>query len=170
MNKNARWGRFCANNGFTLIELLVVVLIIGILAAVALPQYQVAVKKADLSRYMGLVAAMREAEDLYYLANGEYTDQIENLDIGLPIDASCTLANSGLYYDCGNVRMGIFNGCNVQAGDNTIRYVQFFCKTKRSLHGKSARQRNCLSSQREDSYKSLSNIRRRRNNSFQRLG
>ena len=69
---------------FTLIEVLVVVLIIGILAAIAIPKYLIATEK---SRYMQLIVQMRaikEAQELYYLANGEYTTNLGALDIKLP--------------------------------------------------------------------------------------
>ena len=70
--------------GFTLIELLVVVLIIGILTAVALPQYQKAVDKARLTQLIVLANAATVAVEEYYLANGTYTDQWNKLSFSAP--------------------------------------------------------------------------------------
>ena len=69
---------------FTLIELLVVVLIIGILAAVALPQYQLAVDKSRLSNLLSMVNAVKKAEESYYLENGTYTDNWNQLTFSFP--------------------------------------------------------------------------------------
>ena len=70
--------------GFTLIELLVVVLIIGILAAVALPQYQKAVAKSRFATMLPLVKALRDAKVTYYLQNGTNARRFDQLDVDLP--------------------------------------------------------------------------------------
>ena len=73
---------------FTLIELLVVVLIIGILAAVALPKYQAVV---DKSRYMQMLVigkALQTAQEVYFLANGNYSMSLDELDMAIPTQAS----------------------------------------------------------------------------------
>lgn len=91
------------DKAFTLIEILVVVLIIGILAAIALPQYQKAVLKADLHRGINLVESLYQAQQAYYLATGDFAGDIDMLDVSFAKDASCTKGTSGTsksWYDC----------------------------------------------------------------------
>ena len=69
---------------FTLIELLVVVLIIGILASVALPQYQKAVEKSRATQALTLIKSVVQAAEAYYLANGTNVSSFDELAIDIP--------------------------------------------------------------------------------------
>lgn len=84
--KNVTVGRL---GGFTLIELLVVVLIIGILAAVALPQYEKAVQKARVAEAVVWLKKMVDNWELCVLANDAETCLSGNMDMikdGLPVN------------------------------------------------------------------------------------
>ena len=89
-------------NGFTLLELLVVVLIIGILAAIALPQYKKAVAKAKAVEAIINLKAINQAQKRYMLLHGIYTKNLNELDITIQD------SNSYKYYCISNTNIDCY--------------------------------------------------------------
>ncbi len=91
--------------GFTLIELLVVVLIIGILAAVALPQYQKAVEKSRASEAIAMIRSLETAVDLWIEENGFPTSgNVANTFLGKSATNKNELSVSLDHLDCTSKR------------------------------------------------------------------
>ena len=95
--KNANISRL---GGFTLIELLVVVLIIGILAAMAMPQYFKAVERTRMAEAVTLMDSVAKAQRRKFLQTNHYAERFEGLDV------SPKGATGRFYYTKGDPRTG----------------------------------------------------------------
>lgn len=81
---------------FTLLELLVVVLIIGILAAIALPQYKYSKYRTEYAELETIVKTLAQAGEMYYLTHNEFPNSFDQLDVEFP--GNITTENSSSNY------------------------------------------------------------------------
>ncbi len=128
--------------GFTLIEMLVVVLIIGILAGIALPQYEMAVAKTRVASILPIMRRWKDALAEYKLQHGDYLTEDGNypdadtLGVNWPSDWEC--------YDDGGISCGndywfceanvLFDEGEVQCGDPFVS-IMFFQPDANACNG-----------------------------------
>ena len=123
---------------FTLIELLVVVLIIGILSAIALPQYTKAVEKARVAEVLQNAKALQEAMDIYLLEQGGFPSTSVGLNqeaFSLGLSGGSFNSVSG-YYVTNNFTYNAVcqtTACIIEAYRNNDNYA--FAWNKTSLQG-----------------------------------
>ena len=159
------------SNGFTLLEMLVVVLIIGILAAIALPQYKIAVAKSKFATLKNITKSLQESATRCYLINNTIPTKFDDLDISLPIKSEHYTGNALVIYPT-NTNLSsceIWNSlsvvCSTYIFKKQIRYSKKECQVYsldindipnrvcQSETGKTAEQAKCNTSRCVYNYK-----------------
>ncbi|CDT20095.1 Fimbrial protein precursor [Vibrio coralliirubri] len=104
-NKNKRTNQ----KGFTLIELMIVVAVIGVLAAIAVPQYQKYVAKSEAASALATLTGLKTNAEAYTVENGAFPDAAQSAAMGTPIS------------DMGSIAFA--RTANTSAGTGTITFT-----------------------------------------------
>jgi prepilin-type N-terminal cleavage/methylation domain-containing protein len=102
--------------GFTLIEITIVLLLIGILAAIAVPTYRMVVSKARMTQAKTILGHLTKTEATYFSSNDRYTDNLVVLDFD-PVKYDYYQVSVVLDNDAKNYT-GTATGIGIMTGDS----------------------------------------------------
>ncbi len=116
--------------GFTLIELLIVVVIIGLLAAIALPKFAATKDKSKLASVRSDLRNVMSAQEAYYVDYGVYSPTL-NPTVFVPTQPnqmSMSVGTAGFTATITNPTISSgFTGCTVEVGSGTTQDSQIIC-------------------------------------------
>ncbi len=113
------------NKGFTLIELLIVVVIIGILAAIAIPKFSATREKAYFAAMKSDVKNLASQQEIYYADNYTYTTATADLAFTNSEGVNVVIAasTSGWSASATHSALGAAEGCAIYYGTATAPTV-----------------------------------------------
>ena len=116
--------RMGTRKGFTLIELLIVVVIIGILAAIAIPKFANTKEKAYVAAMKSDLRNMATAQESYFADNQTYTTSLTAMNFNPSVGVTVTVgAASGTGWKASTTHSATTKTCEIGFGSDTIAGV-----------------------------------------------